>query len=200
MIKKTRVYLIRHGEVEGAGVPRYNGYADVALTEHGVQQYHDLKPRFAGADIKACYSSSLTRCVVGAKILSEHLGVVPTFRHELKELNIGVWERMTWSEIMERYPAEWEARKADLVNYRVPEGENLIDLANRVIPTVNEIVNKHVDEEVLIVAHGGVNRIILLDAIAAPLSSMFHIEQQYACLNIIDYFEDGKRVVKLLNG
>jgi len=51
-----------------------------------------------------------------------------------------------------------------------------------------------------VVGHGGVNRVILLDALGAPPSSMFRIEQDYGCLNIIDYYEDGNPVVKLLNG
>jgi alpha-ribazole phosphatase/probable phosphoglycerate mutase len=50
------------------------------------------------------------------------------------------------------------------------------------------------------VAHGGVNRIILLDAIGAALEQAFSIEQDYGCLNIIDYLDDGLSVVRLLNG
>ena len=200
MTRKTRLYLIRHGEVMGAGTPRYNGHADVGLTERGVDQYHQLKERFASARLAACYSSDLTRCAIGARILGNHFGLEPVLDASLRELNIGVWEGMTWAEIIARYPAEWEARLADIVNYRVPEGENLLDLEARAMPTVRGIVERHRGEEVLVVAHGGINRVILLDAIGAPLSSLFNIEQTYACLNIIDYYEDGKTVVLLLNG
>jgi alpha-ribazole phosphatase len=63
-----------------------------------------------------------------------------------------------------------------------------------------EIVERHRGGEVLVIAHGGVNRVILLDAIGAPFSSMFRIEQDYGCLNIIDYYGDGIPVVTLLNG
>jgi len=200
MTEKTRIYLIRHGEVEGAGTPRYNGHADVALSERGISQYHELRQRLSGFDIKACYSSDLSRCVTGAGIISEQFGIEPILKRELRELNIGIWEGMTWAEIIEKYPEEWNARLADLVNYRVPQGENLLDLAGRALPAVMEIVERHRGEEVLVVGHGGMNRTVLLDAIGAPLSSLFNIEQRYACLNIIDYYEDGKRTVSLLNG
>jgi alpha-ribazole phosphatase len=200
MTEKTRVYLIRHGEVEGAGTPRYNGHADVALSERGISQYHELRRRLSGFGIKACYTSDLSRCVTGAGIICKQFGIEPVLKRELRELNIGIWERMTWAEIIEKYPEEWQARLDDLVNYRVPEGENLLDLAGRALPAVREIVERHRGEEVLIVGHGGMNRIVLLDAIGAPLSSLFNIEQRYACLNIIDYYEDGKRTVSLLNG
>src|SRR5512146_2196586 len=122
MTEKTRIYLIRHGEVEGAGTPRYNGHADVALSERGVAQYHGLKERFSGARISACYTSDLTRCVAGAEILGSHLGVTPVPERNLRELSVGVWERMSWAEIRERYPVEWQARLDDIVHYRVPGG------------------------------------------------------------------------------
>lgn len=200
MTAKTRLYLIRHGEVVGAGTARYNGHSDVSLSERGVAQYHQLKERFAGAQIAACYTSDLSRCVTGAEILGAHLGVEPVKERNLRELDIGSWEGMTWTELMEKYPAEWQARLADIVNYRVPRGESLLDLQGRLMPVVNRIVERHRGEEVLVVAHGGANRVILLNAIGAPLSSLFNIEQSYCCLNIIDYYADGKAVVKLLNG
>jgi alpha-ribazole phosphatase len=200
MTDKTRIYLVRHGEVEGAGPPRYNGHADVPLSPRGVAQYHQLKERFARASIAACYTSDLTRCVSGAHILCDHLGLEPVVERNLRELNIGIWEGMTWNAIQETYPREWQARLDDIVNYRVPEGENLLDLQGRLMPVITGIVSRHRGEEVLVVAHGGANRVILLNAIGAPLSSLFSIEQQYGCLNIIDYFADGNTVVKLLNG
>jgi alpha-ribazole phosphatase len=200
MTPKTRIYLIRHGEVEGAGTRRYNGHADVPLSERGIAQYHLMKERLADKDIRACYTSDLKRCSAGAEIICSRLGLTPVREPGLRELDIGIWEGKTWAELMEKYPLEWQARIADIVNYRVPGGESLNDLHARIIPVINAIVERHRGENVLVVAHGGANRVILLDAIGAPLSSLFTIEQEYCCLNIIDYFVDGKAVIKLLNG
>ena len=200
MTARTRLYLIRHGEVEGAGTARYNGHADVSLTERGKAQYRQLRERFADAAITACYTSDLFRCAWGADLLGVHLGVEPVIDRNLRELDIGIWEGMTWAELMEKHPAEWQARLADIVNYRVPGGESLLDLQARIMPVIKGIVERHRGEDVLVVAHGGANRVILLNAIGAPLSALFNIEQSYCCLNVIDYYEDGKTVVKLLNG
>ncbi len=82
----------------------------------------------------------------------------------------------------------------------MPGGETLLDLAARLRPALRRILDRHPGEEVLVVGHGGVNRVILLDAIGAPLDRLFHIEQNYGCYNIIDYSPDGTAVVKLLNG
>jgi alpha-ribazole phosphatase len=200
MTSKTRLYLIRHGEVEGAGTSRYNGHADVSLTALGKAQYARMQERLAETNITACYTSDLKRCRWGADLLSAGLGIEPVRKPNLRELDIGIWEGMTWTELMGKYPEEWRARLADIVNYRVPGGENLIDLQGRIMPVINGIVERHRGEEVLVVAHGGVNRVVLLNAVGAPLSALFNIEQTYCCLNIIDYYADGKTVIKLLNG
>jgi alpha-ribazole phosphatase len=200
MTPATRIYLIRHGQVAGHDQPRYNGQADVGLTDVGLEQYHVLKERLAGNPLSACYTSDLSRCAIGAKIICGRFGIEPVRRPELRELNIGVWEGLTWQEIAQRWPMEWQARLSDLVNYRVPQGENLLDVEARVMPVIAEIVERHKGQEILVVGHGGVNRIVLLNAIGAPLAGMFNIEQNYGCLNIIDYYADGRATVKLLNG
>lgn len=200
MTPHTRIHLIRHGQVQGHNEPRYNGQTDVALTDLGVEQYHQLKDRLAGTPISACYTSDLTRCVIGADIICQQFRIEAVRRSELREICVGVWEGLTWKEIQSGWPDEWQARLADLVNYRVPKGENLVDVQSRVIPVITEIVERHQGQEILVVGHGGVNRIILLNAIGAPLASMFNIEQSYGCYNIIDYYADGRATVKKLNG
>jgi broad specificity phosphatase PhoE len=63
-----------------------------------------------------------------------------------------------------------------MVNYRVPGGENLLDMEARVMPMLKDIVNIHEGDELLIVAHGGVNRIIC----STPLA---HRSPQYSISN-----------------
>ena len=108
----TRIYLIRHGQVVGHEQRRYNGHADVALTEYGISQYQQLRERLKDEGINACYSSDLSRCATGAEIICEQLRISPRLDARLRELNIGIWEGMTWSDIVTKYPQEWHARLA----------------------------------------------------------------------------------------
>ncbi|WP_305041345.1 alpha-ribazole phosphatase [Geoalkalibacter sp.] len=200
MTSHTRVYLMRHGQVEGFGNKRYNGQADVALTPLGRSQSEQLAARLAERPLAAVYSSDLSRCAYAARCIATARGLEPVLLPEVRELHIGAWEGRTWQELQDLYPDQWQARLSDLVNYRVPGGESLAEMAKRVRPALHALVARHRGEEIVLVGHGGVNRVILLDAIGAPLKQMFAIEQDYACLNLIDYFADGNAVVRLLNG
>jgi alpha-ribazole phosphatase/probable phosphoglycerate mutase len=200
MTEKTRIYLIRHGQVEGHETRRYNGQKDVNLTALGKAQYGLLCERLAGKKLAAVYSSDLLRCRSGAELIAEPHKLQPTFFADLRELHIGKWEGLTWDEIQSRWPAEWQSRLNDLVHYQVEGGESLVQLAERVRPVIRDLIIHHRGEEIAVVAHGGVNRVILLDAIGAPLTQMFHLEQDFGCLNIIDYWVDGNCSVRLLNG
>ena len=200
MTDKTRIYLVRHGEIAGNNVFRYNGQTDVPLTSKGLDQFRLLAKRLQDKPVSACYTSDLSRCARGAEIICAGFGIKPVSRRELREMSFGSWEGMSWRELEKKYPKEWRARLADLSNYRVPGGENLLDLSNRVMPVILEIAGRHTGEEVVVIAHGGVNRVILLNIIGAPHSSLFRIEQDYGCMNIIDCYVDGNSVVKLLNG
>lgn len=199
-MKRTRVHLIRHGEVEGAEEKRYNGQSDVSLTPKGMAQFGFLQMRIRKLPVKAVYCSDLSRCVEGAKLLAAGYELQPVLNAELREIDAGDWQGMTWDAILKKHPKLWKKRLDDIVNTPFPGGENLLDVAKRIRPVIHSLAEKHQGEEIVIVAHGGVNRIILLDAIGAPLESLFSLEQDFGCLNSIDYYADGNSVVRLLNG
>lgn len=199
MSKATRVHLLRHGQVEGFQQHRYNGHGDVGLTEYGKQQSSVLAGRFQHIALSAIYSSDLQRCRYMADQIALLQKAAPVYRSDLRELNIGAWEGQTWQQLAQDYPELWQERLQDIVHVSPPGGESLLQLAQRVRPALREIVAAHRGQEIVVAAHGGVNRVVLLDAIQAPLESLFNIEQDYGCHNIIDYYDDGVAVVKKLN-
>lgn len=196
----TRVHLIRHGQVEGFEEKRYNGQGEVALTSVGLRQYEALQARLAAVPLAAIYTSDLSRCAIGARLIGEAHGLEPVPLSALRELHVGEWEGLPWVEIERRAPELWQARLRDIVNVPPPGGESVRQLAQRLRPALREIVARHRGQELLIVGHGGVNRVILLDALGAPLAHMLRLEQGFGCYNRIDYGADGATVVGCLNG
>lgn len=200
MITATRLYLARHGQVANHHEQRYNGHFDVDITSLGTLQMDRLSASLAKEAIIAVYSSDLKRTTKGAEIISTGFGLKPKKLRELRELHLGRWEGLTREEAVRLYPEDAGFSFRDLGKDKVKGGESLIELKARVLPVVEELLKAHEKERVLIVAHGGVNRVILCDAMGLSLENFFRIEQDYGCLNVIDYFSDGTKVVKLLNG
>jgi len=199
-MRATRIFLVRHGQVVNHDEYRYNGHFDVDITNTGVEQMTRVSQFLSGQEIDAVYSSDLQRTVKGARIIGKRLGLEPLMVRPLRELNLGRWEGLTREEAVALYPEEAHFSFKDLATSKVKEGESLVELRARVVPALEEILSRHAHRSVCIVAHGGVNRVILSEAMSLPLDNFFRIEQDYGCLNIIDYLEDGMKVVKLLNG
>ena len=199
-MQRTRFYLVRHGQVEGYQEKRYNGQSNVALTELGQEQSDRVSACLSATALDAVYSSDLGRSRYCAGLIAEGHGLAVVAEQALREINFGDWEGRTWVELQKAYPQDWQRRLQDLTNYQVPGGESLQQAADRIRPMIRRILEKHPGGDVALVAHGGVNRIILLDAIGAALEQAFSLEQDYGCLNIIDYLDGGHSVVRLLNG
>jgi alpha-ribazole phosphatase len=196
----ARVYLMRHGEVANDGEKRYNGHIDIDITEKGRGQMHRLAGMLEDKKIAAVYSSDLIRSTKGAAIISDRLGISYTPLPELRERSVGAWEGLTAEEIKARFPEQYAAWRADLLNYRPPGGECLIDVSARILPVFKRLVASHPEQEIAMLLHGGVNRVILADVLRMELSNMFRMDQAFGALNIIDFYDDGMAVVKLLNG
>lgn len=195
----TRIYLIRHGEVANAIEKKvYNGQFDVDLSPRGVEQMRGVAEILSKKPIKKVYSSDLRRAMIGAGMIAERHNLEVVQKKELREKNFGRWEGLTYDQVEERYPLEWEAWLADPVNSRPGGGETYIEVEKRVIPELDRIISYHRGEEIVILAHGGVNRIILCRALGLELRYIFRIEQGYGAINIIDFFEDSA-YLKLMN-
>ena len=99
---------------------------------------------------------------------------------------------------MERFPDEFNMRTGNIASFRIEGGESFADVRARALPRLERMLREHAGGTVLLVAHGGLNRVVLCEALGLDLNSVVRLEQSYACLNIIDYFDDYP-VVQLMN-
>ncbi len=201
-LPRTRIYLIRHGQVEDYEQRRFHGQNDVGLSDYGRRQYDRLARRLleARVDVEAVYASDLTRAKVGGRVLSGILDRPLTLLPELREINFGLWEGLDYQQIKAGWADEFEARYQDFYNHRPPEGETLAEMDARVWAALMGLVERHRHRSVLVVAHSAVNRVILCRVLGLGPEHLFALDQDYGCLNVIDFFDDGRSLVKLLNG
>jgi alpha-ribazole phosphatase/probable phosphoglycerate mutase len=200
MDDRKRLYLVRHGQVVGYDRFPAVGHTDIDITEVGIHQMEHLAERLRLADLQAIYSSDLKRSVRGAQIIGRHHNVPLIALPALREMYFGAWEGLSMSEIQEKYPGELERRKDDPRNYSAPgNGESVKTLSERIIPCLQGILNDLKESDILLVGHGGINRVILCHALGLDLANMINLQQDYGCLNMIDYRADST-LVRLING
>lgn len=148
--------------------------------------------------LSAVYCSDLGRAIQSAEIVAEPYGLKATVVKDLRERSFGIWEGMTFSEIKERYPVEFESWAADPVKHSPMEGESTVAVRDRVISAMDGILHRHDGDSIAVIAHGGVNRVILCHILEIPLENIFRIEQDFGVVNIIEFW-DRYPVVKLVN-
>ena len=200
MNRLNRVYLIRHGQVNGyEDFPVY-GHTDVDLTETGILQMDHMAERLRYTEIHAIYGSNLKRSAAGARIIARYHDAPVRLLPELREMFFGDWEGRTLAQIQDQYPAELKRRQQNLLDFEAPGGgEPLLEFDERIGRCFKQIRSESQGKNAVIVAHGGVNRIVLCRALGLDLTRMFSLHQDYGCLNIIDYFPDFE-LIRLVNG
>lgn len=193
-VKAASAFIAKH--LSGAECAKYLSYLrDV----HGSAGARECRSNESAAKIDTVYCSDLTRAVTSAEIIALPYGLVPIKVHGLRERSFGAWEGMIFSEIKERFPGEFEAWARNPLRHSPVGGENTEEVKERVVKALDDILRDHEGDNIAVVAHGGVNRIVLCHILGMPLENIFRIEQDYAAVNIIEFW-DKYPVVKLING
>jgi len=194
----TTIYLVRHGSVVGAETRRFIGHLDVPLSQRGEAEAAALARRLAGVTLSAAYSSDLSRTRRTAELLVAPHGLQAVARPELREFSMGRWEGLTAEEIRALDPPAFAAWMADVGRFQFPEGESLADVEARAWPAFETIAERHEGGSVLVVAHGGPNRIVLCRALGVPPARILSLGQDYAALSVIER-DRGRWMLRLLN-
>jgi alpha-ribazole phosphatase len=187
----ARIYLIRHAESTSNAEQRYAGSSDSPLSEWGRRQAEQLAEALHAVPLRAVYTSPLRRAVETASPIATDHGLEPVLVPDFREHGLGDWEGLTLSDVETRYPEllkQWYDRPNET---RIPGGETIDEMRARVVPVFREIAGRHSDEPLAIIAHGGVNRAILLSVLDAPLSSYWRFRLPNAGISLVEM--DGDR-------
>jgi broad specificity phosphatase PhoE len=104
-------------------------------------------------------------------------------------------------EVLERDHGEvFRQWRADVINFRCPEAENFIDLRERIVPTLEELVAAFPGKRLAVVCHAGPIRVALAHALGMPLENIFRLNVNYCGIHVIEYPEGKPPRVALMNG
>ena len=154
----TELLLVRHGETDWNAERRFQGHADPPLNDLGRQQAREVADELAGERIDAVYTSDLARARETATIIAERVGVPVVALPELREIDVGEWQGLTWPEVEKRFPEgvrDWHES-----GHGWKGGETYDELGERILTALRRIAAEHADERVLVVGHGGTVRAV----------------------------------------
>ncbi|MBI5224820.1 histidine phosphatase family protein [Candidatus Micrarchaeota archaeon] len=203
--KMIKILLIRHGLTNYNLEEKIQGSLETKLHSHGLKQAKDLAKRLKSEKIDAIYSSSLLRAITTAnEVLKFHPKLKLQKIPGLNERNYGEFEGIRYLPASKKEPRLFARINHVDMNFFPKKGESWMHVKKRVMRSFREILKNlpnlknRPSQTIAIVAHGGVNRVILSTLIGLPLHRMSVFKQNNACVNILEI--DGQRVrIALLN-
>ncbi len=184
-----RLVLVRHGETTWNAIGRIQGRTDTILSEKGILQAKGIAKMLSSEKPVKIYSSTLKRAVDTAQIIAKEHGMKVEKRHELDEINYGIFEGKTFTEIEDDpvLGGLWNERRKDKYNFKPQNGESFVEMdENRVSPFVQKVISDFFKKTVVIVAHSGTNRLIAGNCLHLPKDKMVNIWQPNECVYFID--------------
>lgn len=199
---RHRIYLMRHGEVSyfdasGAAV----NPAEVRLTDKGQAQARAAGAALSDVPIDRVVCSGLPRTKQTAALATEGRGLTIKDEPALEEIRGGRFSDIPRERVEAEIVYGFDA--ADQPGARFAGGELIADFEHRVVEAFLGLLDQPDWTTLLVVAHDGVNRMLLGWACGAGLAAGPSFEQDMGCLNIIDVdLVDGeiiRRMVKTIN-
>ncbi|MGO9314702.1 MAG: histidine phosphatase family protein [Syntrophobacteraceae bacterium] len=175
------VYLLVHGAVEFKTDGENLTARELPLCPEGIHQALALRGELQDVPLSNIYCSDQKPAIETAAIIAEPHGVEPKIRAGLREISPGEWGESTSAEVHQLYSGQ---SGHDMLHFRPLGGETLFECTTRVIPAFYDILNS-TSENMAIVGHPVVNRIILCQVLRAPLENLFELDQCYGKVNHI---------------
>ncbi len=181
---RRRLYLMRHGHVDyfapGLSDPR-----TVRLTEEGRAQAQAARDALKSVEFDVAVHSGLPRTVETAAIVLDGRTLEASPEEGLEELKSGWLVAESREELAARLAFSFDDAADPDADF-LPGGERFADAERRITEAMERLISRRKWKTALIVAHEGVNRIILGWACGGGLKTIGSFEQDLACVNVID--------------
>ena len=198
MDSPTRLFLLRHAEVEERYHRVFGGRIDMELSPHGHEQAMALADYLRRVRLDAIYASPMKRVQQTLQPIRAHHAPAPVVLDDLREVDFGVWTGLRWEEVHERFNLSAFDWLEHLDRAAIPEAESAQTFRDRVEPCLRQILHESRGRSVAVVCHGGVIRMLLSLLLDLPIRELAKFEIDYASLTQINFLSH-KTEVQLLN-
>ncbi|MFF4238226.1 bifunctional RNase H/acid phosphatase [Actinomadura geliboluensis] len=190
--------LLRHGETPLSIEKRFAGIGDVPLTPNGLAQARAAALALKDRGLDAIVTSPLARCRDTAAEAAAVTGLDVRVEDGFRETDFGEWEGLTFAEAGKGWPAEMKAWLAD-PEAAPPGGESFAQVSRRVRTALDKLKVRYREQTVLVVSHVTPIKLLVKDALGAPMSSLYRMHLDVAALSSIDWYADGPATLRTFN-
>lgn len=149
----ARLGLVRHGQTYANIDKVWHGHTDTELTSEGYRQakqlgehfHHYMKP-------DVIYASPLQRARITAESIAKPFDLDVNLDPRLMEFNLGDWEGRTFNSL--KVEDDILQKLVTDPSFTAPNGESQLLVKKRIVTAIDEVVNRHPKQNVVIVAHG----------------------------------------------
>ncbi len=194
----TRVIIVRHGQSSYNAQKLIQGRSDESVvTEKGRQDAEKVGNTLSSLPIDAIYCSPLQRAKTTAEIIQNCFKSPPTLSpdEQLREVDLPLWEKLHKDKVAQQFPEAYQCWKQRPHEFKMvlstPEGEKdhfpVLSLYEQAQEFWKKLLNEHTNKTILIVAHNGINRCLIMSAIGVPPSHYHRIQQSNCCINVLNF-------------
>lgn len=169
----TTIYFIRHGESVTNLSKRFTGQLDEPLTEKGRAQAELTAEFLKDVPFTAFYSSDLQRAMDTALVVALRHNL-PVIGHKaFREVNGGQWQGHLFEDLPKLFPEDFSLWKTNIGVSTCTGGESMLQVQQRAVNALLELVEKHRGETICITAHGGVIRVLIAFITGVPMADLY---------------------------
>ncbi len=200
----TVLVLVRHGATALTAERRFSGStgADPALVAEGRAQMRAAAPivgRFAAGADAVLVTSPLRRAQESAAALADRLGLgAASVEPDVREVDFGAWEGLTFAEIAERDP-DLLARWRSSADEPAPGGESMAQVHARVRAARERLLAEHEGRVVVVVSHVTPIKMLVADAVGADTAAVHRMELAPAAVSVVAHYADGTASLRAFN-
>ncbi|MDH5528156.1 MAG: histidine phosphatase family protein [Nitrospirota bacterium] len=192
----STLFLIRHGQSEGAGT--LSGHSDPPLSAAGHLQAVDASRALERVPLVAVYSSDLARARDTARAVAAPHTLSEQLESDLRERHFGAWEGMRAAELHAADPDAVTRLWSD-PEFAPPQGEAFAAVVRRVNRARHAITRRHAGFPVVLVTHAGVLRAVLADLLGLSVAASMQLELATGHAVVMQTFADGGAHVAGIN-
>ncbi len=196
---RTSIWLVRHGQTQANRQRRYLSHSDSPITSYGEQQIAALVKRLRPLPFNLVISSprERTQRTAGAILAGRGKAEMRTDA-AWAEVSHGVWEGLTYAEVMARFPQQARARWAAGAEGKAEGGESLTEASGRVLTAWKNLLHEHPGGRILIVTHATPIQIVLCAAMGISLRDYWRWRIDLGSVSCLDVYPTGT-IMRMVN-